>query len=75
MDWPVCTLQVCNLVFGKFAKAEYQKVNKDPKFDANMTWTANYLKTTVLTWTKTLFSSTNLVFSFGAVIAAKVFVG
>ena len=37
MDWTVCELQVCNLVFGKFAKAEYQKVNKDPKFDANMT--------------------------------------
>ena len=35
MDWPVCKLQVCNLVFNKFAKAEHQKVNKHPKFDAN----------------------------------------
>ena len=35
MDWPVCMLQVCNLVFDKFAKAEYQKVNKHPKFEAN----------------------------------------
>ena len=35
MDWPVCMSQVCNLVFDKFAKAEYQKVNKHPKFNAN----------------------------------------
>ena len=35
MEWPVCKLQVCNLVFNKFAPAEYQKVNKHPKFDAN----------------------------------------
>ena len=35
MDWPVCKLQVCNLVFNKFAQAEYQKVKKHSKFDAN----------------------------------------
>jgi hypothetical protein len=39
MDWPVCKLQVCNLVFSKFAGAEYQKVNKNSTpiliFDAN----------------------------------------
>ena len=35
MDWPVCKLQVCNLVFNEFAQAEQQKVNKHPKFDAN----------------------------------------
>ena len=35
MDWPVCTLQVCNLVYGKFAQPEYQKVNKPPNFHAN----------------------------------------
>ena len=35
MDWPVCKLQVCNLVFWKFALEEYQKVNKDPNFDNN----------------------------------------
>ena len=35
MDWPVCNLQVCNLVFNKIAQAEYQKVNKHPKFDAD----------------------------------------
>ena len=35
MDWPVCKLQVCNLVFNKFAQAEQKKVNKHPKFDAN----------------------------------------
>ena len=35
MDWPVCMLQFCDLVFDKFAKAEYQKVNKHPKFEAN----------------------------------------
>ena len=35
MDWSVCNLQVCNLVFDKFARAEWQKVNKHPKFDAN----------------------------------------
>ena len=35
MDWPVYKLQVCNLVFGKFAHAEYQKVNKHPKFATN----------------------------------------
>ena len=46
MNWTVCKLQVCNLVFNKFAQAEKQKVNKHPKFDANlntsnMTWTAH----------------------------------
>ena len=35
MDCPVCKLQVCNLVFDKFAQAEQQKVNKNPKFDDN----------------------------------------
>ena len=35
MDWPVCKLQVCNLVFDKFAPEEWQKVNKHPKFDDN----------------------------------------
>ena len=33
MDWPVC--EFCNLVFDKFPQAEYQEVNKNPKFDAN----------------------------------------
>ena len=33
MDWPVYKLQVCNLVLIQFAQAEYQKVNKHPKFD------------------------------------------
>ena len=32
----VSYVQVCNLVFGKFAQAEYhQKVKKHPNFDAN----------------------------------------
>ena len=35
MDWPVCKLQVCNLVFNEFAQAEKQKVNKHSKFNAN----------------------------------------
>ena len=35
MDWPVCKLQVCNLILGKYAQAEYQKVNKHPKFYDN----------------------------------------
>ena len=35
MDWSVCKLQVCNLVFNTFAQAEQQKVNKHPKFNAN----------------------------------------
>ena len=35
MDWPVCKLQVCNLVFGKFAQAGYQKLNKHPNLYAN----------------------------------------
>ena len=35
MDSTVCELQVCNLVFGKFDPAEYQKVNIDSKCDAN----------------------------------------
>ena len=35
MDWPVCKLQVCNLIFNKFAHAEEQNVNKHPKFDNN----------------------------------------
>ena len=35
MDWPVCKLQVPNLVLIKFAQAEQQKVNKHPKFDNN----------------------------------------
>ena len=35
MDWPFCKLQFCNLVFGKFGQAKYQKVNKHPNFDAN----------------------------------------
>ena len=35
MDWTVCKLQVCYLVFDEFTKAEYQRVNKHLKFDAN----------------------------------------
>ena len=35
MDWPLYKLQVCNLIFDKFAQAEQQKVNKHPRFDAN----------------------------------------
>ena len=30
MDWPVCKLQVCNLIFSKFAWADVH-----PNFDAN----------------------------------------
>ena len=37
MDWPVCTLQVCNLVYGKFAQPEYQKVNNDVSFASTET--------------------------------------
>ena len=33
MDCPVCKLQVCNLLL--IAQAEYQKVNKHPKFQDN----------------------------------------
>ena len=35
MDWPVCRLQFCNLAFGKFAPAKYQKVNENSNFDTN----------------------------------------
>ena len=35
MDWPVCKLQDCNLVLIWFAQAEFQKVNKHPKFNYN----------------------------------------
>ena len=35
MDWPVCKLQVCNLVIYKFAPEEQKKVNKHPKFVDN----------------------------------------
>ena len=35
MNWPVCWLQVCNLGLIEFDQAEYQKVNKHPKFDTN----------------------------------------
>ena len=35
MDWPVCKLQVCNLVFDKFAPSKWQNLNNHPKFDNN----------------------------------------
>ena len=35
MGWPVCKLQVFNLVSIEFAQADQQKVNKHPKFDDN----------------------------------------
>ena len=35
MDWPVCKLQVCNLVLIKFAQAEFQKIDNYSKFDVN----------------------------------------
>ena len=35
MDWLVCKLHVCNLVFDKFVCADLQKVNEHPKVDAN----------------------------------------
>ena len=35
MDWPVCKLQVHNLVLIEFAQAEQKKVNKQPKFENN----------------------------------------
>ena len=34
MDWPVCKLQACNLVFNKLQNSKM--VYKHPKFDANI---------------------------------------
>ena len=35
MDLPVCKLRVWNFVLIQFVQAEYQKINKHPKFDDN----------------------------------------